>query len=367
MNDFEPGERIPVGILGATGAVGQRFLTLLSDHPWFRPAVLVGSERSSGKRYRDAVTWAQEGAIPAAAADLVVRPLEAIPECRLLFSALDAKVAGPAESELARAGHLVVSNARSHRMDPDVPLVVPEVNPDHLALVARQSYGEGGIVTNPNCSTIGLTLALKPLVDAFGVRRVRGVTLQALSGAGLPGVPALSAIDNVVPLIPGEEDKLENEPRKIFGQLAGDSVRTSPIEVSAQCHRVPVVDGHQLSVFAELEAEPSPHEVEEALRSFRAEPQARRLPSAPLAPVVVAERPDRPQPRLDRQNGDGMSVTVGRVRACPLGGVRFVALSHNTIRGAAGGSILLAELALARGLQPSLSRDSRIEALSVSG
>jgi len=344
--------RIPVGVLGATGAVGQRFLTLLANHPWFRPVALFGSERSAGRSYREAASWMQATPVPPEVAELVVRPLAPVPECRLLFSALDARIADSAESELARAGHFVVSNARSHRMDSDVPLVVPEVNPDHLELVRHQRFGDGAIVTNPNCSTIGLVLALKPLVDAFGVRRVRVVTLQALSGAGVPGVPSLLAVDNVLPLISGEEDKLETEPRKILGRFDGSSIVFAGTEVSAQCNRVAVIDGHLLSVHAELGGDPTPDEVAAAFAGFRAEPQERRLPTAPERPVEVAADEDRPQPRLDRDRGRGMTVTVGRIRPCPLGGIRFVALSHNTIRGAAGGSILLAELAVARGLVP---------------
>ncbi|HSM14028.1 MAG TPA: aspartate-semialdehyde dehydrogenase [Thermoanaerobaculia bacterium] len=355
MNERNPAGRTPVGVLGATGAVGQRFVTLLADHPWFEPVALYGSERSAGRAYRDAVTWTQERPIPPAVADQLVRPLAPAPECRLLFSALDARAADRAEAELARAGHFVVSNARSHRMDADVPLVVPEVNPDHLELVRRQRFGDGAVVTNPNCSTIGLVLALKPLADAFGVRRVRVVTLQALSGAGFPGVPSLSAVDNVLPFIAGEEEKIETETRKILGRLEDGGIAFAEIAVSAQCNRVPVVDGHLLSVQAELGSEPSPDEIAEAFRAFTAEPQRRRLPSAPLQPLAVADEDDRPQPRLDRERGGGMTVTVGRIRPCPLGGTQVVALSHNTIRGAAGGSLLLAELAVARGLVPGVA------------
>ncbi|MDY7093005.1 MAG: aspartate-semialdehyde dehydrogenase [Acidobacteriota bacterium] len=352
-------ERIPVGVLGATGAVGQRFLTLLADHPWFEPVALFGSQRSAGKPYREAATWMQEQDIPESVADLEVRLLGPAPECRILFSALEASAADKAERELAAAGHFVVSNARSHRMDPDVPLVVPEVNPEHLGLVEEQKHGEGAIITNPNCSTIGLVCVLKPLQDAFGIRQVRVVTLQALSGAGFPGVSSLHAVDNVVPYISGEEDKLENEPRKILGTLESGEIHPAEITVSAQCNRVPVIDGHLLCISVELDGDPSVEEVEAALREFRAEPQERGLPTAPETPVVVTQKEDRPQPRVDRSRGGGMAVTVGRVRPCPLGGYQMVALSHNTLRGAAGGAILLAELAVDQGLVPEVAPFSK--------
>lgn len=346
-----PSEKIPVGIAGATGTVGQRFLTLLDDHPWFTVRSLYASERSAGRPYRDAVTWTQTTPIPEAVAHREVLPLGPDDDCRLIFSALDSSVAGTAETELANAGHFVVSNAKNHRMDPDVPLVVPEVNGDHLGLVDHQSFdGGGAIVTNPNCSTIGMTLALAPLHETFGIRRARVVSLQAISGGGFPGVPGLHAVDNVVPFIPDEEDKLENEPQKILGRLTGDSIEPAGLEVSAQCNRVPVVDGHLLCLFLDLAGDPDPAAVEEALASFRGEPQERGLPSAPAQPVVVLPDEDRPQPRIDRDLGDGMAAAVGRVRRDPLGGVKLVALSHNTVRGAAGGALLVAEQAVDRGM-----------------
>jgi len=342
--------RIPVAVLGATGSVGQRFVALLADHPWFELAAVTASDRSAGKRYIDAVEWVLETPPPEAAARLTVRPTQPDLGLPLVFSALDAAVAGEAETAFAAAGAVVVSNARSHRMDPDVPLVVPEVNPDHVELARRQAFTGGAILTNPNCSTIGLVLALKPLADAFGLRRVAVTTLQALSGAGLPGVPSMRAVDNVVPFIGGEEDKLEREPLKILGRLGPGGVTPAEVVLSAQCTRVAVLDGHTECVSVETVEPADPAAAVAAWRAFEAEPQRLGLPSAPKPPVLVAEPEDRPQPRLDRGAGGGMAVTVGRVRPCPVLGLKFVALSHNTVRGAAGGSILLAELAVARGL-----------------
>lgn len=353
--------KIPVAVLGATGSVGQRFVSLLARHPWFELAALTGSERSAGRPYGEAVRWMQEEPLPAAAADLTVVATEPGLPARLVFSALGGDIAGPRESELAAAGHLVVSNASSHRMDPDVPLVVPEVNPDHLGLVdhpGRQD-GRGAILTNPNCSTIGLVMALKPLADAFGVERVSVVTLQAASGAGIPGVPSMALLDNVIPFIPGEEEKIEAETRKILGRLErGDPRRIEPaaLTVSAQANRVPVLDGHTLCVSVGLTRRPersgelNVEAVADAFDRFTGEPQRRRLPSAPERPLCVTARREGPQPRLDRGRGRGMAVTVGRIRPCPLLDVRFVAMVHNTVRGAAGGALLLAELAADRGL-----------------
>jgi len=352
-------EPIPVGVLGATGSVGQRMLLLLEGHPWFRVAYLTASDRSAGLPYREAVRWAQTAPIPDEVAQMEV---EATPgggespdldvlsrRAPLALSALDAGVAGNAESALATAGILVVSNARNHRMDPGVPLLIPEVNPDHLALLDGQKWAPGGIVTNPNCSTIGLALTLKPLHDAFGVKRVCVVTLQAVSGAGLPGVPAMQILDNVIPFISGEEEKLEREPLKILGTLGSEGVAPAGMVISAQCNRVPVVDGHLCCVSVDLELDASPEEAAEVLAAFRGLPQELKLPSAPRHPILVLPDPDGPQPRLHRDLEGGMTVTVGRIRPCPVMSLRYVLLSHNTVRGAAGGAILAAELALARG------------------
>jgi aspartate-semialdehyde dehydrogenase len=349
------GAKTPVAILGATGTVGQRFVALLADHPWFEIAELAASGRSAGKTYERAVSWVQATPVPAQATGKVVREADcaSVRHCPLAFSALDAEVAGPIERSLADAGVFVVSNAKSHRLAPDVPLVVPEINPDHLALLERQRAsrpGGGAIVTNPNCSTIGLVLALKPLHDAFGVRSVHVVTLQAVSGAGLPGMPSLRILDNVVPRIPGEEEKIEAESRKILGRLVEGAVRECEVGISAQCNRVPVVDGHLLCISVGLEKPASPGEAIEALRTFSGEPQRRRLPSAPADPIVCLDGPDAPQPRLHRDVGDGMATVIGRVRPCPVLDLRLVALTHNTLRGAAGGAILLGELIRARAL-----------------
>ena len=356
-------KKIPVGVLGATGSVGQRFVSLIARHPWFEIGALTASERSAGRPYGEAVRWMQEEPLPDEVAALEVLPTAPPLPCRLLFSALDSKTADRAEVELARAGHFVVSNAKSHRMDPDVPLMVPEVNPNHLELLSAQDFGgEGAIVTNPNCSTIGLVLALKPLYDTFGLEQVHVVTLQALSGAGVPGVPSLAAVDNVVPFIPGEEDKVETEPCKILGRYSQGAIEGADLRISAQCTRVAVIDGHTECVSVKLRRRASLEELKEALSSWRSVPQEMDLPSAPPQPVLVSEREDRPQPRLDRGHGQGMAATVGRLRPCPLFDYKFVVLSHNTLRGAAGGSLLVAELALAQGRIPGLSIPSASEA-----
>ncbi len=371
----EKSSKIPVAVLGATGSVGQRFVTLLARHPWFEIAALTASERSAGRPYGEAVSWMQEQALPDEVAAMEVLPTappslrngaDGEMTCRLLFSALDSKAADVAEAELASAGHFVVSNAGSHRMDGDVPLVVPEVNPDHLELIHSQPY-DGAIATNPNCSTIGLVMALKPLADAFGVSEVQVVTLQALSGAGIPGVPSMAIVDNLIPYIGGEEDKIESETRKILGSLEDGAIAPAAVTVSAQVNRVAVIDGHTECVSVRLGREAGTAKIREALESFTAEPQRLGLPSAPPRPIVVRSEPDRPQPRLDRSAGGGMAATVGRIRPCPILGHKFVVLSHNTLRGAAGGAILLAELAVAKGLVPDASPRRGANGIIVSG
>jgi len=350
-------QRIPVGVLGATGSVGQRFIQLLDDHPWFRVAAVTASERSAGKPYGEAVHWVQEAALSPEVARLPVLATEPGLDVPVVFSALDSSVAGPVETAFAESGVMVVSNARNHRMDPDVPLLVPEVNPNHLALLESQSFpGGGGIVTNPNCSTIGLVVPLRALHDAFGVNRIHVVTLQALSGAGLPGVASMEILDNVVPFISGEEDKLETETRKILGRLDGSVIADAEITVSAQCTRVPVLDGHLEMISVGLDRPASPAEVAELLSSFTARPQELDLPMAPTRPIHVLDGKDHPQPRLHRSLERGMAVSVGRIRPCPLLDLRMALLSHNTIRGAAGGALLCAELALAEGRIPGLQR-----------
>lgn len=347
-----PSQKIPVAVLGATGSVGQRFAALLADHPWFTVAALAASERSVGLPYREAARWVQPTRLPEEFADrsVVACRADAVGDCRLAFSALDASVAGETEAAFAAAGCWVVSNASSHRMHPLVPLVVPEVNPDHLELAARQRFGPGRILTNPNCSTIGLTLALKPLADAFGVDSCHVVTMQGLSGAGLTGVPGMQVPDNLIPFIGGEEEKLETEAAKILGRIGEEGIGAHPLKVSAHCNRVPVSDGHTQCVSVQLGREASPDEVIGAWTGFEGEPQRLKLPSAPRPLIHYLPEPDAPQPRLHRDLGRGMAISVGRLRPCQLLDYRFVTLSHNTIRGAAGGSILLAELAVSRGL-----------------
>jgi len=347
---------IRVGVLGATGAVGQRFIQLLARNPWFRITAVAASGRSTGARYAEACTWRLSAHCPEVVRDLVVQPCEPGLDCDLVFSALPADIAGEVELAFAAAGYGVLSNASSHRMDPDVPLLVPEVNSEHLALVnvqrKRRGWGKGFIVTDPNCSTAGLSVALKPLHDAFGVRKVMVTTMQALSGAGYPGVPSLDSLDNVVPYIGGEEEKLCREPQKILGALAADGQSVAPAEmvISPSCNRVAVRDGHMEAVSVELGCRATLDEVLAAFRGFRSEPFALGCPSAVNPTIVVRDEPDRPQPVLDRDEGAGMAVVVGRVRPCQIFDYKFMVLSHNTVRGAAGGAILNAEMMAARGM-----------------
>ncbi len=349
---------IPVGLLGATGMVGQQFVRQLHGHPWFRLTWLAASSRSANRPYGEAAHWVQDCPLPRGIAELEVHAAVPDPSCpKLVFSAMDAAVAGPIERAFAGAGHMVLSNSRNHRLEPDVPLLVPEINPGHLGLIAdqRRSRGwPGSIVTNPNCSTVTLVMALAPLA-VFGMRRVVLATLQAISGAGYPGVPAVDVLGNVIPFIPGEEDKLGAETCKILGRFqegrGGVAGRIVPhnVSVSAHCNRVPTLDGHLVCASVALERVPPLSRVRAAMREFSGEPQRLGLPSAPAKPVRVIRGPGRPQPRRDVMAGNGMTVSVGRLRECPVMDVRFVALGHNTIRGAAGASVLNAELLVARG------------------
>lgn len=344
-------KKIPVGILGATGMVGQWFVKLLAGHPWFEITALAASARSVGKTYAEAATWVVPGEPPEAVREMVVKSCEPNLPCRLVFSALPAEEAGPIEKAFAAAGYAVSSNARSHRYDPDVPLLIPEVNPDHLGLieVQRRRRWQGFIVTCANCSTTQLVLALEPLRRAFGLRAINVVTMQALSGAGYPGVPGLSILDNVIPYIPGEEEKVEREPKKIWGKLEGEGIVEAEVEISAHCHRVATRDGHLEAVSVAFSRAAELEEVIGTLEGFRGLPQELGLPSAPARPIVVRKEPDRPQPRLDREEGGGMSVVVGRVRRCQVLNWKLEILGHNTVRGAAGGAILNAEFLLAQG------------------
>ena len=345
--------KIPVGVLGATGMVGQQFVRLLQGHPWFEVTVLAASQRSVGKPYSEACRWIVPGDIPPALREEIVQPITSEIDCQVVFSALPSTVAGPVEGELAAAGFAVFSKAASHRMETDVPLLTLEINADHLDLIEaqrrRRGWDKGFIVTDPNCSTVGLVMPLKPLYDRFGVEEVMVTTMQAISGAGYPGVPGLDILDNVVPYIGGEEEKMETEPLKILGRLEGKEIRTAQFPISAQCNRVNVFDGHLETVSVRLSQEASVEEIVEAWETFRGLPQELELPSAPEQPIVVRQEQDRPQPRLDRDAGKGMAVTVGRLRPCPLMGWKFLTLVHNTIRGAAGAAILDAELMKVQG------------------
>jgi len=343
-------QSLRVGVLGATGTVGQRFLQLLDGHPTFAVTALAASDRSEGKPYAEACTWRLPGEMPPAARALRVQAPEPPLDCDVVFSSLPADIAGPVETRFAQAGYPVISNSSAHRLSDRVPLIIPEVNPDHLGLLdACRETQRGFIVTNPNCSAVMIALALTPLATRFGVRAVVATTLQALSGAGYPGVSALDITDNVIPFIAGEEEKIERETRKILGRFEGGRVAPAAFAVSAQCHRVNVVDGHLAAVRVTLGRPAEPSELRDALAAFRGLPQELGLPSAPERPILVRDEPDRPQPRLDRDAGGGMSVTVGRIARDGVLGHRFVVLSHNTVRGAAGAAILNAELLLAKG------------------
>ena len=345
--------KIKVGILGATGNVGQRFVQLLSDHPWFEISNLCASERSAGKPYKEVVNWKVSASVPKEVENLVVGLCEPNIDARIVFSGLDSSVAGEIEEKFAKAGYVVISNSKNHRMDPDVPLLIPEVNPDHLALVEQQKkrFGRGGfIVTNPNCTTVGLTMVLKPLHDAFVIKQVVVSTMQALSGAGYPGVPSLDTIDNVIPYIGDEEEKVETEPLKLLGKFSNGKITPSSIKIDAYCNRVSVRDGHLETVTLEFEKKPYVNEVIKVLENFTSVPQELKLPSAPKQPIVYRKEDDRPQPLLDKDISNGMSVSVGRIRKSKVMDIRLTLLVHNTIRGAAGAAILNAELLKAKNL-----------------
>ncbi len=345
--------KIPVGILGATGAVGQRFIQLVSDHPWFQVTDLLASERSAGKRYGDAVNWILDTPLPADIANIAVKLSEpAQAEAQVLFSALPSGQAREQESAFAAAGHYIFSNASPYRMAADVPLVITEVNPDHLGMVRQQRTNrgwEGFVVCNANCTTTHLVCALHPLYEAFGIEKVFVATLQASSGAGYPGIPSLDLIDNIVPHDYGEENKVQAEPLKIMGGFEEGQFNDADFKISAHCHRVAVTDGHFEAVSVELSNKASEQEIIEVFRSYRKLPQELNLPSAPDPAVVVVEGMFRPQPRLDRMVGGGMATAVGRIRPCNLFDWRLSLLGHNTIRGAGGGSILNAELMVHEG------------------
>jgi aspartate-semialdehyde dehydrogenase len=332
--------------------VGQEFITFLQGHPWFDITWLGASDRSAGKPYREATNWRLDGAMPIGVQGMHVEECKPGNAPRLVFSAMDASVATEIEQAFAQAGHVVVSNSRNHRMDADVPLLIPEVNPDHLKIIPLQQRHrgwKGQIATNPNCATIVLAMALAPLKQ-FGITRVMATTMQALSGAGYPGVASLDINGNVIPFISGEEEKMQRETQKILGDFMGDSIRPLAAKVSAQCNRVPVVDGHMVATSVELERKPGSAELIQAIESFSSLPQERKLPSAPPRPLIYLTENDRPQPRRDVERERGMSVFIGRLRECPVLDYKFMALGHNTVRGAAGVADLNAELMYSEGL-----------------
>lgn len=342
---------IEVGVLGGTGMVGQHFIRFLQNHPWFKLAWLGGSERSAGKQLKDATAWRLDGEMPLSASTIVVSDSKPGSAPKLLFSAMDASVATDIEQDFAAAGHIVVSNSRNHRLEPDVPLLVPEVNPGHLSILPVQKLRgwKGAIVTNPNCSTVVLTMALAPLLP-FGIKRVLAATMQAVSGAGYPGVPSTDILGNVVPYIGSEEEKMQVETQKILGDLHNGTFQPLDARVSAHCNRVAVLDGHMVCTSVEFSTPPSIDSLRDAIENFRGQPQERRLPSAPVRPLIYMPQDDRPQPRRDALRENGMAVFVGRLRPCPVLDWKFVACGHNTIRGAAGAAVLNAELMVSEGL-----------------
>ncbi len=345
--------KIKVAVLGATGAVGQRFVQLLDKHPWFEVTALTGSDRTVGQIYGDACRWVLNEPMPDYVRSMRVVPTEPGLDAAITFSALPSDQAKAIEPAFARAGHGVCSNASSYRMELDVPLLIPEVNPDHTALInvqRRQRHWSGFIATNPNCTSTGFTIAFRPLHDAFGIRRAFVVSMQALSGAGYPGVASLDIVDNVIPYVSGEESKVESEPCKMLGQLNESHVVDASIKISAHTNRVTVIDGHTVCVSLEFDRPIGPREAAQAMADFKAPSIVQTLPSSPRCVIEVRSEADRPQPRKDRDAGKGMTTVVGRVREDPLFHVKFVVLSHNTIRGAAGGSILNAELLVAQGI-----------------
>jgi aspartate-semialdehyde dehydrogenase len=347
-------EQIPVAVLGATGSVGQRFISLLDNHPWFKVVALAASDRSAGKPYAEACRWILTDPMPEWAREMVVvQPEPDQVPAKIVFSALPSSQATEVEPIFARAGAAVCSNASSYRNEPDVPILFPEVNADQIHVIKdqRQKRGWSGcIITNSNCTSTGLSVALKPILDAFGLKRGFVVSMQAVSGAGYPGVPSLDITDNVVPYIGGEEEKVEWEPRKILGKRVDGEIKPADFVLSAHTNRVHVTDGHMVCASLELGTKASPEEVVEAMRAYQGPEASRSLPSAPNPIIVVKDEADRPQPRLDRNTGRGMATVVGRVRPDPILDLRFVVLSHNTIRGAAGGSLFNAELLVKEGL-----------------
>lgn len=348
--EFNYRDKISIAILGATGSVGQKFVQLLAHHPWFEITALTASKRSVGRPYGEAAAWQMPVPLPEPLAAMNVQPCRPPLNASIVFSGLDSSVAGDVETAFAEAGFLVISNSKNHRMDLDVPLVIPEVNSAHLDLLQRQPYGKGKIVTNPNCSVIGLATALKPLDDAFGVEAVHVVTMQAISGAGFRKRGAMDIDDNVLPWIESEEEKIATELQKILGTCADGSIAFRNIAVSAQCNRVPVSDGHTQCVSVKLKRHASEQDIVRCWQEFDGGLRGLKLPTMPKPPVKYWSEPNFPQPKLHRNTERGMSVSVGRLRRCPILDYKFVSVSHNTVRGAAGGAILIAELMTRKGL-----------------
>lgn len=343
-------KKIAVGILGATGMVGQKFIGLLRDHPWFEVKALAASDVSKGRTYAERMktSWKMINPIPADIADMTIKGCDEELPAKVLFSGLDSTVAGVVEEFYAKRGYIVISNSKNHRMDKDVPLLIPEINADHIELLKYQPY-KGRIVTNPNCSTIGMALALAPFEKAFGIEKIIVTTMQAISGAGYPGVPSMDILDNVIPYISGEEEKVETETLKIFGSLDGKAVKNADIAVSASCNRVAVIDGHTECISFSLKKKTSLEELKKTISEFNPLKNL-GLPSAPNPPVVITDDPFRPQPRYDRDLSGGMAVVIGRLRKCSILDYKMTILSHNTVRGAAGGAILNAELLKVKGM-----------------
>jgi aspartate-semialdehyde dehydrogenase len=343
-----------VAVLGATGAVGQAFIRMLENHPWFELTEVAASERSAGKAYADATHWVGTGGVPANVARMVVQPCDPSRiSAEIVFSALDSSAAGEAEPAFARAGKIVLTNAKNYRMEPDVPLVIAEVNPGHLSVIAAQRRNRnwsGAIVANGNCASIVAALPLAPIHERFGITKIIAVTMQAVSGAGYPGVASLDILGNVIPLIRDEEPKIETEIQKFLGRVDGDTIQSADFPVSAHANRVAVEHGHTICMSIELATKADPTDVERAIADWRGAPDARELPSAPARAIVIADQPDQPQPRRQVDSGGGMTVVVGRVRADPVFDVKLVAMGHNVVRGAAGASVLNAELMLQCGL-----------------
>jgi len=342
-------KKIPVAVLGATGSVGQKFIELLSNHPWFEINELCASVKSAGKKYKAAVDWFMPISLPRRIGEIEVRKCEPNIKSKIIFSGLDSSVAGKIETEFAKNGYIVISNSKNHRMDEDVPLLVPEINPDHLELLKFQQFGDGCIVTNPNCSVIGLAIVLKPLADNFGLEAVNITTMQAISGAGNPKTVNLDIEDNVIPLIKDEEEKVETEPKKILGSIKDGKINFKGFTLSAQCNRVNVTDGHTECIQVKFKKKVTANEIKNAWNNFAGEPQKLKLPLAPQKPIQYFAEEHFPQPKYQRNIDKGMAVSVGRLREDPLFDFKFVILSHNTVRGAAGGAVLCAELMKEKG------------------